>query len=964
MIQPLIASEVSTAKIPTEPFYIHYSINDGLPSNEIFDIIQDDNHFIWIATDRGISKFDGQNFINYSTVDGLVNNTVFKFQKGLKGSIYYYTLSNEVGRIEDGKFYSEPYNKKLKELIGNRVISDMLIDNFGNKYLTTTDYTDNYLKIDLEGQIERIELGFDSAGIVIKSIDNKELFIKQNNGFIYYIDSTNKSTKINQKTYANPIHKEAIKHDNYLVVSEMNRIFIVDLKSNSMIERIDHKDNVELIRHDDDFIYISTSKENYRLTITDLIANGLNKNNVFLSGSSINNTYLDHEGNRWITTSNNGLYFISPAFPRRIKLNNSFRYTYSKISKLNNNTLEIVNDNNLYKVDFNNGKISYESYETYITNYVRIENSQLIGLNDNQSFFKVDGLKQNKDDKRTIYDFSKSDNFYWVISFELFRKTHSDPFTLELDKHIQFPKKSRLHSVLALSDKEALVGASQGVFHVIENDNTFKIKQLSIKGVYTRIQSIKRIGNYILVATLGDGLILLNSELIDVQRFSELDGLSSNMINFLQIEQDNKVYVSTIKGIEELELINDSLTFIRSVSKNNGFELLNCNGSVIVDSQLIVNSHLGVFLFELQQIKNKRSNQLFFIPTINGLDLNSISRLDNPEIEFDYNHSPITIEFNPIFFNPFDQVKLQYSVNGGNWNSTSNSIQFTSMNYGKNSIELRAKYADEIWDKQSKIIYIRINPPFWSTWWFISFIVLITLVSLLLIIRKVISSKQQKTLLLLKSQRSELKALRLQMNPHFLYNVMSSVQYLILKGKTNEAVQAMSSFARMLRKILKYSDQNWITLTEEIELLTDYILLEKNRVSNGFDFSIYAPKIDLNNVKLLPMIIQPFVENAIWHGFDKLIERKGILLITFSLNDNALECIIEDNGIGRDLNKSENGNHKSYGLSLISSRLAIWDNEKLNNKSSKFIYTIIDLKDELDRPIGTKVTVTMPYEEN
>ena len=209
---------------------------------------------------------------------------------------------------------------------------------------------------------------------------------------------------------------------------------------------------------------------------------------------------------------------------------------------------------------------------------------------------------------------------------------------------------------------------------------------------------------------------------------------------------------------------------------------------------------------------------------------------------------------------------------------------------------------------------------------------------------------------------SQLTALRAQMNPHFIFNALNSIQHFILQGNTNEANRYLSSFSKLQREILNNSDQQFITLEKEKEILEIYLDLEKLRLDDNFSYEIrLEDDIDPGEIMIPPMIVQPFVENAIWHG---LLPKKGTktLIIEFHLEDDeTLLCSITDNGIGREasgLHKANsvlNKSHKSRGLSLVYERLNILETQF----NKPFKVTIEDRKDEYGNSAGTKVNLVL-----
>lgn len=209
---------------------------------------------------------------------------------------------------------------------------------------------------------------------------------------------------------------------------------------------------------------------------------------------------------------------------------------------------------------------------------------------------------------------------------------------------------------------------------------------------------------------------------------------------------------------------------------------------------------------------------------------------------------------------------------------------------------------------------------------------------------------------------SQLTALRAQMNPHFIFNALNSVQQFILKGDVDQANRYLSKFSRLQREVLNNSDQNFISLDKEIEILKLYLELEQLRFNENFDYTILLEDdIDPDELKIPPMILQPFIENAIWHGLMPKQGMKKLSLVFKLVNDDMLECIVEDNGIGREAalklkNETQAGpKHQSRGLRLVYDRLQL-----LQQQFRKpFTATISDITDNSGHVTGTKVSLVL-----
>ncbi|MEM7374736.1 MAG: tetratricopeptide repeat protein [Bacteroidota bacterium] len=206
----------------------------------------------------------------------------------------------------------------------------------------------------------------------------------------------------------------------------------------------------------------------------------------------------------------------------------------------------------------------------------------------------------------------------------------------------------------------------------------------------------------------------------------------------------------------------------------------------------------------------------------------------------------------------------------------------------------------------------------------------------------------------------ELKALRAQMNPHFIFNCMNSINRLILEGQNDKASRNLTKFARLIRMILEYSEKKNITLAEELQLLETYIQLEAERFKNKIAYEIQvAEQLDPEEIELPSMILQPFVENAIWHGLMHKEEGGGKILIQIEARDTLLHCYIEDNGVGREkaleLKNIQQATHTSMAMTVTKERLKLLDSTGLTR-----LIKIIDLKDVANQALGTRVELNIP----
>jgi sensor histidine kinase YesM len=229
--------------------------------------------------------------------------------------------------------------------------------------------------------------------------------------------------------------------------------------------------------------------------------------------------------------------------------------------------------------------------------------------------------------------------------------------------------------------------------------------------------------------------------------------------------------------------------------------------------------------------------------------------------------------------------------------------------------------------------------------------------------RELIQSLQEKTTMQHEMLELEAKALRSQMNPHFIFNCMNSIKALIQQKEEDKAVTYLTTFSKLLRTILQNLDKREISLFDEIETCRLYTQLESMRFGNKFSYSFTVDEyLDIKSIQVPALILQPFIENAIWHGLMPK-EEEGYLKVSVEKQDSAVFCTIDDNGIGRELStknkfKHQASTHQSKGVKLTQSRLDL-DNA-LNKRSASV--KIIDKKDQFENAAGTTVVVSFKEE--
>ena len=332
------------------------------------------------------------------------------------------------------------------------------------------------------------------------------------------------------------------------------------------------------------------------------------------------------------------------------------------------------------------------------------------------------------------------------------------------------------------------------------------------------------------------------------------------------------------------------------------------------------------------------------------------------ELILNYKQNNITLQFSTFSYLEANKIFYEYSVNNNEWISLGNQAELVFNHLSPGSYHIKIRATDHLQNQLEKQLHyvIKINPPFTQSPLFFALLGIALVILVYGWFRYSLHRKMKEKRYELQVKDAEMRMLRAQMNPHFMFNTLNSINSYIIQHKTADASKYLTSFSKLMRNILESSKQQWITLVQEVKTTELYLQLEAVRLENSFTYEIVVDNdIDETDVFVPPLIVQPFAENAIWHGLRHKANGNGKLYVRFILeNKDKLRIEIEDNGIGREgsvLLKTAK-KHTSYGVKITEERLI-----KLN--AANYL-EILDLYDSNNKPAGTKVILHLNLEEN
>ena len=872
--------------------YENFKIKDGLPSNTIYDLLEDRNGVLWIATDKGVSVYDGVVFKNYTTDNGLIDNDVIDLLEDSLGRIWFIHFSTGPGYYYKGKFYG-PHNDSFLRKVHQSKEQNRLIFfaiNVDSKivYFKIKKNSRNLLvSIDDKKEIEIGDfIGNNGVGLVLMKvqkntltlvaagssleINGKNRVVKQfkkytsfydynslNNGLYGFTPDTNKLCWFNfnnNKVEYLPINETGItyfsKNQNALYIIQKNRILITDLQATKIIRTlpIDFDANVMIVMQNGDIFC---------------------KNNI------------------------NGLYLIKKNASLNIFEGSVQNKNASSLFQYKDKLIVGSDGNGVFEL-FNNNNKRLDPVNLGLVKFIGISsiNDQLF-IASEQGLFRKIGTEFKGLKKESIKDLEADKN-------EIFIATPTGIYTLKDDKSNDFEQLviGRATSVCRKDNNTIWYGMLKGLSQIKILNGEKEIKKIETNTPidYSYISDIKRdtFGN-MWIATSQNGLFFysINSGFISVKEIG--NPILFNICKKIFIDIDQIVWVAHSKGLTQIQSqwMNQKMHFtILNYTKLNGLPDNGVNDVIRYNNQLVVASESGVFIFK------PTSKQKFNVKTIlSEVSINGQVH-DQQLLNLPYWKNNIKLKFSASFINSGgNKYYFKYRVLGINkkWEKlAADELQLFDLKPGNYKLEIAAL---DINDNSGEILELifTIRQPWYKSVWFVVICSLSLLFLLYLFYRyKKKQIENRKNLI-----EMELKVLRGQMKPHFIFNSLNSIQQNLLLKDFETTSNYITKFSKLLRNNLHYSSLEKINLKEEVDFLNNYLELEIYRFHNLFTYDFEFINIDnKEDIKLPAFMIQPVLENCIKHGFKFTKEGGKINLIFEQQSESLLKVTILDNGVG------------------------------------------------------------------
>ncbi|QTV05601.1 sensor histidine kinase [Faecalibacter bovis] len=913
--------------------------------NNVYDIFEDKNNNIWFASyGHGVARFDGSKVVHLTEKNGLVSDLVSKIITH-DGKIYAAGV-NGISIINMDDFSIKKIEQKSTTKRNFHVITFFEL---GKKLYACTKYhgvfevTDNELKFVYDSG-EILNSYSYRNNVIFSSI--KGIKILSNTEFLNNVPKEN-SVELPiiwdyEKVANNKIWM--VTHD---IVSSAGGILEFDgtsMKSiTSELNLADIVPNRIVYDKFNNVAYISTLNQG----LMRFVFNTPYK--YYPTDHSSVESIKEFQSKEYLITSN-GLYVNDGDKPRIITSKNEFWKSYQnnkekfkkilsskpKFFRVNENLREF--DMKFYRLEVENGNLWVNSniglfkintfgkilsYYPIYTQYFSFNNNQLIEAQPSG------GMKIYRNLDQIDYDYI------------------SDGGNNIPDNVVSISRNSK--AIFIGSEFGGLYKYENGVFTSYFRNNQFNEKKIKL---------VKALGeDKLAVATqFGDVYIIkINKDKLHIIRKISSKSIDSVNINFVE-EVDGKLIIGSFSNIVVVN--GDKFYYI---DKAQGVNYKTLSASAVNQGNILVGTDNGYYLINLESVANIQPTQPKI--SITGLQINNhkLDRdqfywfdLKNKNLSLTHDQNNIFIDFTILNPKYSTKYKYRYRFNKEEWSEyfTDEVIRFNSLKAGSYAIELEITNLSDGNKSIIPLIDLKIYPPFYFNPFFLSGLSILIILLFLKYYRNKIRSineinqlkikniqeikDEENKRITLEKKFSEVRlmALQGQMNPHFIFNILNSIQYYIIDNDVNNALESLSQFAKLIRKMLELSSKNEITLKQEINFLELYVKIENFRYKNKIDFKIdINPDIDIYNIHIPPMLLQPLVENCFVHAFNPSVATNKINIYITKCS-NFLEIIIEDNGKGMEQNKNKDKFYESKGLGIIRERLQLFNGS--NDEFLKF----------------------------
>lgn len=959
--------------------FIRFSEADGLAGNSVQDILRDNDGFIWIATESGLSKYDGTVFRNFEKSDGLPNNKIWSLSKDDRNLIYVACHNGGLAKIKNDRIINVLHTK------------DKFPDSFRKLYFSNSKKalfvgTDFGIYVLKDSVLIRVTAFSDSlkknSVLAITESQNRIFFSVHGSAEqgLYELKYNSDNPQLSESTFLSFHGRFSLTTRNdTLFSSDYFRIYanpLYDIEKQIVYAELDTRFLIWNLKpyQENDFLLggFNDGRFNGNMAILDAKRRIVKENPFKIDAHSTFISFQDSSSGVLYLGTDNGLFCFPETPVRYTEFRNIKHLMYY------HDSLYVLTDDAVYYYRNNSFKLlklkrqvkllidnlypryrqwHFDTHASFELNSFNVDNNTLY-LQTSEGALSFPGLTKYMPFGTGTF-ISSAPNSGYVQSgyYELrYIKSFDKP-----DKYliVQDKKGTPLSNISEMIECDSVVYMISNVkgLAAIKNMHAYVLDE-SNSVIENSLSDIDKSPEGKVWVSSSEGNlyeVVLRDSIRIIRILNQANGnFRGTKIKWIKFTP-GYLFVATDKGLNLISLASlDSTNPVPCffLNENNGYPFKNAvSPTVTKEGKLYV--HDSGALIEIDTFIPENREGSFYYPSVKINDtLVKMSQLNSQRLP------PSTWQVQIVFarkkFPVSGNLSFRYKVNENPW-IQGNQVTLQSLKPGK--YRILAEIEDrEFSKKTTEEISFSIDEPVTHRWWFIILVVFLSLLIMAILfmlrIRRIKKEQAERTEIIINNSEIKLRSLQIQMNPHFIFNALNSIQYFIVTNNIDESLEYLNNLARIIRINLENANEEYIPLSNEKEFLEKYISIEKLRFSDKISIEL-SDRTGETDLLLPPMLIQPVIENALKYGIK---EPSGTIKIDFCLDGCILKITVTDNGQGRKKSECINAEKgKSLGISTIRKRLELLN---VRHHTTCHNLDIIDLFSD-GKPAGTKVEISL-----
>ncbi|MBQ9470801.1 MAG: histidine kinase [Bacteroidales bacterium] len=945
------------------PVYHHYTANDGLPSNTVYHTFQDSRGFIWFATNNGVSRFDGQRFTNFDMSNGLVDNVVFEIYEDHRGYLWFISQSCQLCYYADGRIEPYAHNDKIRARVNammGPVKYAFSIDTLGNVLLSVKQF--GLVSISEEGAFRHYTDGQYAAEVLVDF--NRQRAVISNRRKSLMSSGQMRMSSGGEGGHSIALPKSSVQQLFAAVVSDTVRLVAL----NDALYQLCGQ-GIRLLLRQPSIIIGMSSDRHGNLWLSEL-RGGVQVYSPgrydrpmldLFAGRHVVSVLHDAEGGYWIATLNEGVLYVPNINVLSLTAHDGLQSDYIMAVQLHGSLLYVGYRGGFIDV-IDGGKLRHLRGDVnrsvgFVSKFYHSSREHGLFACGNGAAFRVQPhgatpyapeVKQPRAIVQSRHRGLWMGGRHYLVRVEGGRVVHRVPLL-----------RSTVWSMAEDDGGNLWFCTSNGLYrydgHSIA-DMGRDDERLQSKGYSMLFHP----GDSMLwIGTNGNGVVLFDPIDGGVQQITMAQGLPSNTVNGMAYHS-GRVWLATAQGLSVVRPVPDGQWQVETYTRADGLPSTELTAVTVSGDTVVVGTNSGLAVFSYANIERKEVRTPTHITDVRVNGRSCATR--DGRIALGHTQNMVGFSFVTLSYKTYGRNAYRYRMHGVDtaWSYTQLSgCLYSSLAPGSYRFQVQGRTASGGWGDGASI-QIDIARPYWQTVWFAALMAALAAGAIFAVYRIRLNAVNRRNDLINSVNLYKHQALRQQMNPHFIFNTLGSIQYYILNNEPIKSQQYLTKFARLMRMTLDNSAMPVVSLSDELELLKLYLYLEDMRLGGRLVYRVECP--DLDRIKDTPvptMIIQPFVENAIWHGIMlKRPQAEGWVRVGIAMRGDHIVIEVEDNGVGRQqaqLLKTQSG-RVSRGYQITQQRISL-----LNMiYGVRFNITTIDKHDDQMCPAGTLVVINVP----